>query len=282
MKRDELTKAYELVLENEGKGTVKTGKEMPKPGEGFKGKWLADTHGMGYDSPEAKKVQEPEEMDKELNPGHGTIMQEKEIKEMIPTSKFDKLFKETLMSEEFGDDESPVEMTGDEEFNDDAGDFPVEGEEDMVEDEVDVATQLRTVIDMLNDIAQQVGGEMDYDMGDEDMDDDMVDDMDDMDGAMGEAVHTGGPGKGKHDGKLGKFKNAAGKMVSKSSQKVSGTSSMQKPTAHGHAKPGEPGRGKHDGKIGKMKDSKMGMQSKSNMVVKGKAGTQGKDIFDAN
>lgn len=279
MRRDKgLEDAYQLIIESEHKGTVDTGAEMPKPGQGFDND-KSQAKGMGGDSPAAKSVDSPEEMDEDLSPGHGTIAEEKEIKDMMPESKFDSLFKATLVSEEFGDEENPLEQTGEGEFDDEMGDFP-SADEDTVDDEVDVATELRMVIDRLNDIAEKIGA---FDEGDDMGGDEMGDEFTDEDDfAMGEAVTTGGPGKGAADGKLKSYPDTTKKMTSKSSQKVSGTSNMQKQTAAGHGKAGGPGAKKADGKLGKFPDAKDKMQQKSNMVVKGKVGTAGKSIFDAS
>ena len=278
----ELEQAYQLVVENESKGTVDA-TELPKPGVGFdndKG-MKSQQKGVGYDSPAAKDVDSPEEMEDDLNPGHGTIAEEKEIKDMMPTSKFDDLYQSTLVNEEFGDDESPLEQTGEGEFNDEAGDFPGEGgEEDITGEEVDVATELRLIIDRLNDLAEKLGAYDDEEGEMEGGEEDMEYEEGGMDyEGVGEA-YTGGPGKGS-DGKLSKYPDRTKKMQSKGSQKVSGSSDQQRQTAKGQGNAGGPGCQAADGKIKKFKDSKTKMQGKGNMVVSGKAGVQGKSIFDS-
>lgn len=158
MKNDGLESAYQLVMENECKGTVKTNM---KTGKGFEGEEKASpkTGDMGIQSKSAKSVKAPKEAPKDLNPGHGTIATEgKEIRDMLPTSQFDNLFKSQIVEEEaFDTDESPLEKDGDSEFNDDKGDFPPAEGDTEVGEEVDVATELRLIIDRLTEVAERLG-----------------------------------------------------------------------------------------------------------------------------
>jgi hypothetical protein len=126
------TKTGQDVFDDYKEASGKQGKHKKEPGE-----------------------EDPKEPGKELSPGHGDIKTEG-IGTMLPTSKFDELFKKQLVEEELDDfesDESPLE-TG--EFDDDSGEFPSEDGDDAGE-EVDVATELRMVIDRLSEVAERLG-----------------------------------------------------------------------------------------------------------------------------
>lgn len=283
---DGLTHAYQLVVEGAKEGTVDA-KKMPKPDsdliEGGKDK----AKGQGTESPAAKSVKVPIEMKKESN--------QKEIKNMLPESKFDKLFKTTLVAEDSLGDENPLEKDGSGEFNDEQGDFPPEdiGAEDSTDDEVDVATELRMIIDRLTEIAEKIGayaGEEAEEGEPEEageLDGEVAGDGAEELGAVGESVtygkggagKAGGPGKGKADGKLGKFPDTLKKMTSKGSMKVAASSVMAKQTAKGKASTGGPGKGS-SGKLENFPNKVSQMQSKGNMVVKGEVGKAGRSIFD--
>ncbi len=287
--RDMLAEQYELVLENQMKGTVDT-PGMAKPGQSMLDKDTREAAGRGVNSPAAKSVGSPEEMDKKLNPGHGKIMKERDMDEMLPESSFDKLFKATLIEEELGDDESPLEQTGGDEFNDEMGDFPPDGEgEDDLGEEVDVATELRMIIDRLTEIAEKLGAfdeesaETDEEgFGEEGMDGDFGDEEPVVPEAVtygkGGGGKAGGPGKGS-DGKLSAFPDRTSQMQSKSSQKVKHSAVTSKQTAAGKASPGGPGKGS-TGKLGSFPDRASQMQSKGNQVVKSEMGKAGRSVFD--
>jgi hypothetical protein len=283
---NDLTGQYELVMENQSKGTVDAS-GLAKPGKSMIDDGESQAKGQGGDSPEAKKVSKPVEMDKNKNPGHGTIAEDKDISEILNMNKFDELFKRTLVEDNFTDD-TPIEQGGEGEFNDELGDFPDGGgEDDDLGEEVDVATELRMVIDRLNAVAEKLGAFDDEESGLEDEglvdgeggDADLAPVPEGVTYGKGGKGSAGGPGKGS-DGKLGSFPDRTSQMQSKGSQKVKANSAMGKQTMGGKASAGGPGQGKADGKLGSFPDRTNEMQGKGKMVVKGKTGTAGKSIFD--
>jgi len=283
-----LEKQYELVLENENKGTVNAS-GLAKPG----GSALEDddkkAKGLGIDSPAAKGVKSPEEMPKDLNPGHGTDKKNKELGKMLPESKFETLFKSTLMEDAFGaDDENPLEAEGEGEFNDEQGDFPP-AEEGDIDEEVDVATELRMIIDRLSEIAEKMGafdGDEEEEFSDDDAEMDMVDSDLEGEEPVPESVtygkdgggSAGGPGKGT-DGKLQNFPNKAASVQSKGGMKVKHSAVSSKQTAKGQASAGGPGKD-NDGKLRPFANKASQAQSKGNMKVNPKSGKVGQSIFD--
>lgn len=285
-----LAEQYELVLENQMKGTVDA-PGMAKPGQSMLDKDTKKASGLGVESPAAKAVGSPKEMDKKLNPGHGKIMKERDMDEMLPESSFDKLFKATLIEEELGDDESPLEQTGGDEFNDEMGDFPPDGEgDDDLGEEVDVATELRMIIDRLTEIAEKLGAfdEESEEEGGEGFGEDEMggEGFGEEEPVVPEAVtygkggggKAGGPGKGS-DGKLSAFPDRTSQMQSKGSQKVKHSAVTSKQTAAGKASAGGPGKGSN-GKLGSFPDRTSHMQSKGSMVVKSEMGKAGRSVFD--
>ena len=133
-----LEAAYEMVVESAKEGTVKTNL---KQGANAMGEFKKSSFG-GAEKANAKK---PVEAEQKLNPGSGKIKtgmraesSERELSNMLPTSKFDAMFKKQVIEEEgpIEGDESPLEMGGEGEFDDDKGDFPAE-EGDEVAEEVE-------------------------------------------------------------------------------------------------------------------------------------------------
>lgn len=290
---NDLEKAYNLVLEKNSEGTVSTPK-MGKPGTDFVKDGQKQAKGMGTDSPSVKSVKKPKEMEENKNPGHGKITEDKEIANMVPDSKFDQLFKSTLLDEEsIESGANPLEQTGEGEFNDESGDFPPESGDEDVAGEVDVATELRLIIDRLTTVAEKLGAfdkgtegsdseETDFDAGSEA---DMAGDLSEK--PVGEAVtygkggkgSTGGPNKGTADGKLKTYPDKTKTVTKASNMKVKSAFNQ---TANGKGKPGGPGKGAADGKLKSFTDTSKKMQSASNMVVDGgtKMSKVGKSIFD--
>jgi hypothetical protein len=76
---------------------------------------------------------------------------------------FDELYDQLLLKEDtFNNEQSPLEQTGNDQFNDENNDFPEEGSEDGDEfddEEIDVATELRLIIDRLGEILEKITGE---------------------------------------------------------------------------------------------------------------------------
>jgi hypothetical protein len=279
--KDGLESAYEMVVESQKEGTVKS---SLKPGAAAMGDLKKAGGGMG---PEGAGVKKPQEGETKINPGHGKIKTEssqKELSDMLPTSKFDSLFKKQIIEEDDGleGDESPLEMGGDGEFSDETGDFPPEGGDDTAE-EVDVATELRMIIDRLSDVAEKLGA---FDEEMEGADDDVGEaglegegDMEGAGGPVGEAVQKGGPGKGSADGKIKPFPDTSKKFQGpkscncvKSAFKVS-----SKKAATGA---GGPGKGAADGKLGPARKTNLGPKMSMKAEVKGTMGKVGAGIFD--
>lgn len=269
-----LEQAYELVVENAKEGMVKTNL---KTGQNAAGD-LKKAKGVG---PEATGVKSPTEGEAKINPGHGKIKTEsRESTNMLPTSKFDDLFKQQIVEEgEIEGDESPVEMGGEGEFNDESGDFPAEGGDETGE-EVDVATELRMCIDRLTEVATRLGA---YDEDMEEAGEETGEaDMEDIEGEpppVGEAVSHAGPGKGSADGKIKPFQNSAKKMQGpKSSNKVKSAFTANGKKANTGA--GGPGKGAADGKLAPMKKTTLGPNMSQKADVKGTMGKPGAGVFD--
>jgi hypothetical protein len=280
--KSDLESAYELVVENEKKGTVQS---SLKPGSAAAGDVKKAGGRMG---PESAGIKKPAEGDTKINPGHGKIKTEssqKELSSMLPSSKFDRLFKKQVIEEEdnLEGDASPLEMGGENEFDDDAGDFPSEGGDDDTAEEVDVATELRMIIDRLSEIAERLGA-FDEDMeeaGDEtgEADAESEVDMEPESELAPESVQKGGPGRCAADGKLKPFPNTSKKFQGpkscncvKSAFKVS-----SKKASTGQ---GGPGRGAADGKLGPARKTNLGPKMDMKANVKGTMGKSGAGIFD--
>lgn len=285
-----LEDAYRVIVEGNTKGTVdtklKVGQDSIEGGQ-------KQAPGRGADSP-AAKVKKPVEAGKNLNSVKENKISEEEIQNMLPESKFDKLFKSTLVEEEAfsADDENPLGKTGEGEFSDEEGDFPSEGGPDSdMGGEVDVATELRMIIDRLTEIAEKLGSYDEGGPGDEEQPDtegEVGEETPDLgaEAPVREAVtygkggggKAGGPGKGTADGKLGKFPDKTKTMQSKGSMKVKANSVMGKQTAAGKACACGPKE--TSGKLKPFADKASTMQSKGNMVVKSEMSKQGRSIFE--
>ncbi|MDD4110044.1 MAG: hypothetical protein PHS54_00660 [Clostridia bacterium] len=276
-----LEEAYQLVIESQKEGTVKS---SLNPGSAAAGDLKKAGGGMG---PESTRVRKPQEGEAKINPGHGKIKTEssqKELSSMLPTSKFDSLFN-TQIDEADGieGDESPLEMSGEGEFDDDAGDFPPDGGDDTTGEEVDVATELRMIIDRLSEVAEKLGA-YDSDMedaGDEagEIDSEPGDEFEPEEELAPESVQKGGPGKGSHDGKIKPFPNTSKKFQGpKSCNRVkSAFNPSSKKAATGA---GGPGKGSHDGKLGPARRTDLGPKMSMKANVKGTMGKTGAGVFD--
>lgn len=270
---------YNLITEKASSQKVSNTGPMSKQGDFIEGGAKHANAGANKGKAPApkKKTDDPSCEDGKPHKEHVSTMK---IDELIPKSSFDELFTKAL-TEEFGE-EAPLEQTGEGEFDDETGDFPeLDGEGgDDLEEEVDVATKLRMIIEQLEEIAEAVGA---YDSeGEEDeMGDEMdgVEDEFDFTGEpgseppVGESVHAGGKtidGKGKPH--PAKSYSAKGVTVNPSS--VAG-----RQTGKGHPK--SKGRIKDtSGKVKPLPDGKGSRMSKSNQHVRGKAGNAGSSIFD--
>jgi hypothetical protein len=262
--KDGILTASELVMEQAKEGTVSTNM---KPGTSAMGDLKKTKEG----GPEKTGVKKPAEGDAKINPGHGKIKTEatqtRELSNMLPQSRFDSLFKKQIVSEGDGleSDESPIEQTGDGEFNDEQGDFPSTDGDDTAE-EVDVATELRMLIDRLTEIAEKLGA---YDA--------------DMDEAGDEAGEANAEEEGAEEltpeavqAKLTPLKDAtktmqAKKNVVKSSFKSSGKKA---------GATGGPGKGAADGKLGAARKTTFGPKMSQKAEVKGTMGKTGAGVFD--
>jgi len=268
---DELAKIYEdkvILVENDKSGTVQGSK--PVVGKGFEGeeKVKKDTSGTG----DAKKpsIKKPVE---------AKIDENKEKQIMLPNSQFDKLFKSSLIAE--AGEESPLEKTGAGEFNDDQGDFNPTGEAGETgegaseEEEVDVATELRMIIDRLTDLAEKLGaysgaeGEEGAMGGEGDI------------GAEGGEGAMGGEGMPKpvpesHVMDITKdLPDAKAKMQSKGNMKVK---SEMDPSSE-KADEGGPGKGEADGKLKSQPKSKFGPTMKMTADASKVVNKKGSDLF---
>jgi len=226
--QDELFDLYSNGVLTESKGGDTTGKSGKvksdvKVGKSFDGAEKEEPQ-TGTKSPAMKDVKKSKEKKTKL----------KESARMKNES-FDDLYDKILSEDVFDQDESAVERSDAGEFNDDMEDFPPEGEDDGVGDEVDVATELKMVIDTLSDIAERMGAFDGEEEGEEE-----------GDGFGGE---EGGEGfepelEESVQVKLQKLKSSVSKLQGKNNK----VASKFKATG-GKAKNVGPGKGKCDGKI---------------------------------
>ena len=255
-----LEQAYEMVLENAKEGTVKTNMKIGAAAAGE----LKQSKEGGAKNANAKK---PVEAEQKLNPGYGKVKtesSEKELSAMLPTSKFDTMFKKQIVEEDgkMEGDESPLEMTGDEEFDDEHGDFPAEGSDDVAE-EVDVATELRMVIDRLTEIAEKLGA---FDEGmDEAGEETGEASAEDQEELAPESVQA----------KLSPMKNSTKTMQSKKFVVKSAFKATGKKAAAGG-----PGKGAADGKLSPARKTTLGPKMSMKADAKGTTTKPGAGIFD--
>jgi hypothetical protein len=168
---NQLENLYESMLQEASKtGTVDT---KVKAGEGFEGSDKAqgsaikspkptDAEGVTKKTPDAGPSQgkgqgKPEKLSKKVE------SMETSKDELIPLT-FDQLFKRTIKEE----DESIVpsaDIEGDE-FSEDTGDFEPDGGEGDVEEEIDLASELRILADRLSEIADKIGVDEEGGVGD--------------------------------------------------------------------------------------------------------------------
>lgn len=264
MRKDELAELYEskvLLTEAEKvKGFSRN------PGQSFEGEEKAKKimPGTGLQS-KGVDIKKPVE-NAELSPGHGNIKEEKEHM-VLPRSAFDELYKSTLVEEELGvDDESPLEKSGPGAFDDDEGDFAEMGEEEPTEDEeVDVATELRMIIDRLTELAEKLGAFDDEELGGEE---DALEDEEMMEDEPVPESHV-------MDG-MKPLPDSKGKMTSKGNFKVK--SKVSQPAGKAQV-PGGPGKGTPDGKLSSLSKSKFLGSKDQKADAKGPAATKGASLF---
>lgn len=258
-----LESAYELVLEKNKEGTVKSDL---KPGASAVG----DVK-KGFGGPEKTSVKKPEEAEKKINPGHGKIKTEgskmSDLKSMLPESNFDRIFKAQIVMEEIGleGDESPLEMDGEGGFDEESGDFPPKGDEELGE-EVDVATELRMIIDRLTEVAEKLGA---YDKETEEISDDLGEgglEDEESDNPFPEAVQS----------QLKPFINTVSKMQQKNNKVQSNFNASGKKAST----TGGPGKGAADGKLNNAKKTTFGPKMSQKADGKGPMNKVGASIFD--
>lgn len=272
--KDGILDAYKLVVEGkDNAGTVSsTATKKAASNASFDG---AENKAKGQGAEAAvssNKIKKAVEAPDKLQ----GLKEDKEISNMLPKSKFDELFKAQLVEEEGGinPDESPLENTGeDTEFNDEAGDFPTEGGDDVGE-EVDVATELRMIIDRLTEVAERLGA-YEGEEGAEGLEDE---------GPMEEpteppVTEAAGPGKGAADGKLKPGKDASKTLQGPTKSNI--VKSAFKVTSGKAKNSAGPGKGAHDGKLSPAKKTTLGPKMSMKADAKGPMGKEGAGIFDA-
>ena len=264
--KDGLEQAYEMMVESNKEGTVTSN---IKPGSAAMG----DLKKASAGGPEKTNVKKPEEGESKINPGHGKIKteasQKRELSKMLPESRFDVLYKRQLVSEgEIESDESPLEMSGDEGFDDERGDFPPTDGDDTSE-EVDVATEIRLIIDRLSEIAEKLGA---YDADAEEADD-SVGELG-MDDELGIDDESGFPES--VQAKLTPLKNSVSTMQSRANKVKSNFTANSKKASN----TGGPGKGAADGKLSAFRKTTFGPKTSQKADVKGPMGKPGAGIFD--
>jgi hypothetical protein len=267
--------AYEQVISEAKEGTVKSNLS---PGANAAGELKKASQG----GPEKAGIKKPAEGEAKINPGHRKIKTEsRELSNMLPQSKFDMLFKKQIVEEEdtteITGDESPLEKGGEGEFNDEEGDFPSQGGDDTAE-EVDIATELRMVIDTLTELADKLGAyDEESDAGEGSAEEELG----------GEAGAEGGQEiapEGLPEGvqaeavqaKLKPFKNAVKKMQAKNNK----VQSAFKASGKKASATGGPGKGAADGKLGAARKTNLGPKMSPKADVKGTMGKVGAGMFD--
>lgn len=264
-----LERAYELIVEKTKEGTISS---SLKPGQSAMGELKKSKEG----GPEKTGVKKPTEGEAKINPGHGKIKTEsRELRNMLPQSKFDNLFSRQIVeADEPVGDESPVEITGNGEFNDDQGDFPSEDESgDDVGEEVDVATELRLIIDRLSEVAERLGAfdgnadDADMDTAESSIEDDLSggEGLDDEEQLAPESVQAN----------TKPFKNSAKAMQAKNNKVNSAfKASGKKASTTGHSKDSS-------GKLVPFRKTTLGPNMSQKADVKGVLGKTGAGIFDS-
>lgn len=279
---DNLQDAYKKVCEN-----AKASQNPSKPEKSAESQKLNESSVKGADAvgsnasgefkvaksggPDKTHVKKPVEGEKKINPGHGKIKTSLKENSMLPNSKFDELFKRQIVNEEdIKNDESPLEVSGAGEFDEDQGDFPVEGSsDDTTGDEVDVATELRLVIDRLTQVAEKLGA-FDSEMDEADSE---VDSLDGDDGALDES-----PLPEAVQSKFKVMKDGKKHLQSKNHKvKSAFEASGKKASATGG-----PGKGAADGKLSPARKTTFGPNMSMKADTKSAAGKPGAGLFDTH
>jgi len=281
---DDLASLYETKVFNRNaeiltEGEKVKGTTISKAGP-IPGQEKVKTMAKGTGPEGAEGIDKPQEAPKDLNPGHGKIQTEnKEMKKMLPDSQFEKLFRSTVVNEELGDnpaDESPVEQG---KFDEEEGDFPVEGEggeESTEAEQVDVATELRMIIDRLTEVAERIGA---YDEGEEEGAEgaEGVEGVESVEGDVAPAPAPVGEAAVATK-ELKPLPDTASKMMGKGNMKVK--SAVSSPDG-GKSSAGGPGKKDADGKLKDFPDSVSKMTGKGNMKVSttSRMSKQGASLF---
>lgn len=265
-----LEQAYELVVEGAKEGVVKTNL---KPGQAAMGE-MKKQKGVG---PESTGVKKPTEAEEKINPGYGKIKTEsKELSDMLPQSRFDDLFKKQIISEEddIAADESPVEMAGEGEFDDEAGDFPEEAGADETAEEVDVATELRMIIDRLSEVAERLGS---FDEGMEEAGEEVGEAEAEAEMPIEGEAATEELSQEAVQAELKPLKDGKAALQGKNNK----VKSAFHPTGKKASVTGGPGKGAADGKLAPARKTTLGPKMSLKADVKGPMSKTGAGIFDS-
>jgi hypothetical protein len=281
MKRDEIAELYESKIFNAGREVVteanKTGEvagAVPKAGKSFEGEEKAKTMAKGTGPENVKEVKGKPQASKRFSSGSEKVDENKETN-MLPQSEFEKLYMSTLVTENpdqaaiepGSSDESPLEKDG---FSDEEGDFDGEGEEGATEEEeVDVATELRMIIDRLTEIAEKLGAydeEEGMEGGEEGLEGEE---------AMGDEMGAEPPPVGESHVELKPLPDTKAKMQGKGNMKVK---SKFNPDGGSAAKAG-PGKGAADGKLKPLSKGKFGPTMSMKADTSSAMGKQGASLF---
>lgn len=284
MKKDEIGELYEkqifnggtVIAESDKSGTVKGA--VPSTGKSFEGEDKAKTMAKGTGPENAKDIKAKPQTSKRFSSGTEKVDENKEINNMLPTSSFEKLYMSTLVTENpdiedgaMSSDESPLEKN---DFSEEEGDFAGEGEEGASEEEeVDVATELRMIVDRLTEIAEKLGA-YDEEEGVEGEEGAELDGSEEG-GVGGEEVAGSTPPVGESHVQLKPLADTKAKMQGKGNMKVK---SKFNPDGGSAAKAG-PGKGAADGKLKPLGKGKFGPTMSMKADTSSAMGKQGASLF---
>lgn len=181
--------------------------------------------------------------------------------------KFDELYDHLVLKEAaFNNEQSPLEQTGAGEYNDDINDFPPEGSEEgegdeFDDEEVDVATELRMIIDRLEDVYEKISGGADE--GEGEGEEDMGLDTEATPGAAFEAARS----------QYKPLSKKGGELQSKNN-KVKSKFTAKKRSVKCACKPGEDGKREH------AKATTLGPNAGTKAPGNSPANKAGSDLFD--
>lgn len=278
---DELKEIYKDILnENETVGTVKPG-ELDGASKNAKPIKKVSTPDNTVETPdEGKSAEEVKKggITKNSKKAEDQLKGSKNVKENKSpiTTKFEELYK-TVIGEDIDleDDNDDIvkapELEGDQ-FDDETGDFDDDVGNEDVEEEVDIATELRAMADRLNELADQYSeGDTDDVLGDDELGDELGEDGDDETfGLEDEEIH-GESMKNQPEPRPAKKTQFGPKMSKTAKGKLSKVSAKKANTNF---------KGKYDGVPQKLGD-KGARRNQSGMTVKGKGATVSKKATDA-